>query len=194
MGVPKRFGINWINWVFRGLGDPRWVLLECWSRQGWEEELDLSVISDCTLGPNRIHKKPVERCSCPQILSNFSACCSLLYKFQVFLLPLGYPSLSEVEFVPFSMPDSSPVPEAAGKAQPKKKQRFKTVEENLSNINVPEGSHRPEVGLSCSSSSLPLCPAFPFLIPIPQYPSPFPDSPVHSPGGSLFPAITRHLQ
>ncbi|XP_059726726.1 condensin complex subunit 2 isoform X2 [Haemorhous mexicanus] len=41
--------------------------------------------------------------------------------------------------------DSSPVPEAARKAQPKNKQRFKTIEENLSNINVPEGSHRPEV-------------------------------------------------
>ncbi|CAN8205632.1 unnamed protein product [Coccothraustes coccothraustes] len=41
--------------------------------------------------------------------------------------------------------DSSPVPEAARKAQPKKKQGFKTVEENLSKINVPEGSHRAKV-------------------------------------------------
>uniref|UniRef100_A0A8C3MS16 Condensin complex subunit 2 n=2 Tax=Geospiza parvula TaxID=87175 RepID=A0A8C3MS16_GEOPR len=41
--------------------------------------------------------------------------------------------------------DSSPAPEAAKKAQPKKKQGFKTIEQNLSNINVPEGSQRPEV-------------------------------------------------
>ncbi|KAL9823300.1 condensin complex subunit 2 isoform 2-T2 [Geothlypis trichas] len=41
--------------------------------------------------------------------------------------------------------DSSPAREAAKKAQPKKKQGFKTIEQNLSNINVPEGSQRPEV-------------------------------------------------
>ncbi|XP_059346818.1 condensin complex subunit 2 isoform X1 [Ammospiza nelsoni] len=41
--------------------------------------------------------------------------------------------------------DSSPAPEAARKAQPKKKQSCKTIEQNLSNINVPEGSQRPEV-------------------------------------------------
>ncbi|XP_074415472.1 condensin complex subunit 2 isoform X2 [Zonotrichia albicollis] len=42
--------------------------------------------------------------------------------------------------------DSSPAPEAARKAQPKKKQQgYKTIEQNLSNINAPEGSQRPEV-------------------------------------------------
>ncbi|XP_068030683.1 condensin complex subunit 2 isoform X2 [Anomalospiza imberbis] len=40
---------------------------------------------------------------------------------------------------------SSPAPEAARKSQPKKKQTFKTIEQNLSNINVPEGSRRAEV-------------------------------------------------
>ncbi|XP_039558593.1 condensin complex subunit 2 isoform X3 [Passer montanus] len=41
--------------------------------------------------------------------------------------------------------DSSPAPEAARKVQPKKKQSFKTIEQNLSNLNVPEGSRRAEV-------------------------------------------------
>ncbi|XP_053856768.1 condensin complex subunit 2 isoform X1 [Vidua macroura] len=40
---------------------------------------------------------------------------------------------------------SSPASEAARKSQPKKKQSFKTIEQNLSNINVPEGSRRAEV-------------------------------------------------
>ncbi|RLV85309.1 hypothetical protein DV515_00016097, partial [Chloebia gouldiae] len=40
---------------------------------------------------------------------------------------------------------SSPAPGAAKKSQPKKKQNFKTIEQNLSNINVPEGSRRAEV-------------------------------------------------
>ncbi|OWK49786.1 Condensin complex subunit 2 [Lonchura striata] len=40
---------------------------------------------------------------------------------------------------------SSPAPGAAKKSQPKKKQNFKTIEQNLSNINMPEGSRRAEV-------------------------------------------------
>uniref|UniRef100_A0A8C3R3V7 Condensin complex subunit 2 n=1 Tax=Cyanoderma ruficeps TaxID=181631 RepID=A0A8C3R3V7_9PASS len=51
---------------------------------------------------------------------------------------------SEVGFVPFPTPGSSPAPEAARKAQPRKKQSFKTIEQNLSNINVSETGRRAE--------------------------------------------------
>uniref|UniRef100_A0A8C3DS26 Condensin complex subunit 2 n=1 Tax=Corvus moneduloides TaxID=1196302 RepID=A0A8C3DS26_CORMO len=40
---------------------------------------------------------------------------------------------------------SSPAPEAARKAQPRKKQTFRTIEHNLNNINLPEASRGSEV-------------------------------------------------
>ncbi|XP_041879111.1 condensin complex subunit 2, partial [Corvus kubaryi] len=47
---------------------------------------------------------------------------------------------------------SSPAPEAARKAQPRKKQTFRTIEHNLNNINLPEASRGSEVALDLSSS------------------------------------------
>lgn len=100
-------------------------------------------------GPNRIHKKPT------LLILSEEFQCPLQFIVQIpgFIYPLGYSSHSEVRFVPFLMPGSSPAPEAAKKAQPRKKQSFKTIEQNLSNINVSEAGRRAEVGWDPSSSS-----------------------------------------